>query len=119
MRQLSADCETMLLILMNSRNDVFGGLITEAWRPTLGRSYYGTGSCLVWTFYQGETVHVYPATGVNDYYILTCDKYFAMGSGGNFAIYIVSIRPNTSSLLFFIGILVFISILTSLGRGAP
>ena len=91
MIKLSPYQETMLLILLNSVGDVFGALITEPWKQKLGHSFYGEGTCCVWSFFQGEELQVYPGTGVNDYYILVQEQYFAMGSGGNFAIYLVRI----------------------------
>jgi hypothetical protein len=91
MIKLSKDCETMLLIVLTSANDVFGAVITDPWPQKMGKHYYGEGTCRVWTFYKGDQIHVYTATGANSYYILVSEDYFAMGSGGNFAIYLVLI----------------------------
>lgn len=91
MIKLSPDCQTMLLVLLNSVGDVFGALITEPWRKKLGNSFYGSGTNHVWTFLQGEDLQIYSGTGANEYYILVSERYFAMGSGGNFAIYLVSV----------------------------
>ena len=91
MLKLSPDDETMLLVLLNSVGDVFGAVITDPWTRKLTHHFYGTGTCSVWSFYQGEELQLYAGTGTNDYYILVCEQYFAMGSGGNFAIYLVSV----------------------------
>ncbi|CAM9533267.1 unnamed protein product [Ectocarpus fasciculatus] len=88
--KLSPDDETMLLVLLNSVGDVFGALVTEPWKKKMSNHFYGTGTCNVWSFHQGEELQLYPGTGVNEYYILVSEQYFAMGSGGNFAIYLDS-----------------------------
>lgn len=96
--KLSPDDETMLLVLLNSVGDVFGALVTEPWKKKMSNHFYGTGTCNVWSFHQGEELQLYPGTGVNEYYILVSEQYFAMGSGGNFAIYLVSYIYHTSLL---------------------
>lgn len=90
MLKLSPDDDTMLLVLLNSLGDVFGALITDKWKTKLAHSFYGSGTCNVWSFHQGDEVHMYCGTGTNEYYILVCEQYLALGSGGNFAIYLVS-----------------------------
>jgi hypothetical protein len=89
MLQLSAGYETMVMIFLNSSGDIFGGLVTSPWKNGLGHSFYGESTCNVWTFHQGEELHMYPGTGANEYYLLVSEQCFAMGSGGNFAIYLV------------------------------
>lgn len=89
MLKLSPNYETKILILLNSVGDVFGGVITEPWKNKLGHTFYGSGSCCVWSFYQGENLQLYPGTGANEYYILVSEQHLAMGSGGNFSIYLV------------------------------
>lgn len=89
MLKLSPEYTTKILVCLNSAGDVFGALITDAWKSKLGNHFYGTGTCNVWSFHQGDECQIYEGTGVNEYYILVSEQYFAMGSGGNFAIYLV------------------------------
>ena len=90
MMRMSADCDTMLLVISTDAGDVLGGLLTEKWPKKLSKQYYGEGTCKIWSFHQGTDVKIYSASGVNNYYLLVCETYFAMGSGGNFGIFLVS-----------------------------
>ncbi len=89
MVKLSSDCPTMLLVIQTSLGDVLGGIMTDPWNEKMNHSFYGDGTCSVFSFYKTDDPQLYKGTGDNNYYILMSEQHFAMGSGGNFAIFLV------------------------------
>ncbi|KAJ3160700.1 oxidation resistance protein 1 [Geranomyces michiganensis] len=83
-----ANGEPVLLAIKDSQGCVFGAFGSEAFRVQAG--YYGTGACFLWKC-NPETMEVtaYPATGKNDYLMLSEPHYIAMGGGeGHFGLWV-------------------------------
>lgn len=82
-------CKTMtptLFLIRDTANCVFGGFSRTPWSMQRDR-YYGTAGSMVFTFKNGM-IQAYNGTNNNNYYCLTSEDSFAMGGGGNFAIYL-------------------------------
>ncbi|KAI9352261.1 TLD-domain-containing protein [Zopfochytrium polystomum] len=88
--------QPVLLVVKDGRDGVFGAFASEAFKVQLG--YHGNGSCFLWKATADASssspsssplVRVYPATGANDYLILSEAQCVALGGGsGRFGLWI-------------------------------
>jgi hypothetical protein len=71
-----------IVLIKDDNQNVFGGFLSEEIRKS--DKFYGTGESFVFTFHNGERIHVYEGTCENEYYIYSDDEIFAMGCSDNF-----------------------------------
>lgn len=74
-----------LVVMRDNGGTQFGGFIVNRLGLS-GDKYYGNSETAVFSFLTG--FKFYRAATKNNYYLLSSDKLFAMGGGGNFAIYL-------------------------------
>lgn len=60
------DHEYTMLVIKDQRGHVFGAFCTEEWQHA--RGFRGNGESWVYTFHNGEDLHLSPATGMNEMY---------------------------------------------------
>jgi hypothetical protein len=112
---VSGSLQTILIIKDTSKK-IFGGFASEMWRKSSGsgtaselrqslksgiqsgtslligatrRSYYGTGSCFLYSFDKEGNLSHYPWSGKNDYFMLSEIDFLAFGGGnGKFSLYV-------------------------------
>lgn len=69
------------LICVKDDNDcIFGAFCSESFHPQ--GTYYGNGQTFLWKLQEdGKSVSVFPATGKNDYFVLSELHCIAFGGG--------------------------------------
>ena len=81
-KTMMANCAQgpLLLLIRTVKDAIFGGYLSDGLK--IQKGYYGNGTCFLFQRYPDhEPMRVFPATGKNEYYILTEENTFAMGGG--------------------------------------
>ncbi|KNC96158.1 uncharacterized protein SPPG_08546 [Spizellomyces punctatus DAOM BR117] len=79
--------DAALLAIRDGSGGIFGAFGSEALNVHAG--YYGTGACFLWKLLDGGDIKVFPATGHNDYLMLSEPHFIAFGGGeGHFGLWI-------------------------------
>lgn len=71
-----------ILLVKDDSGNVFGAYASETFEPTA--KFYGTGECFLFTFYNGNRIHIFNATGANEHYIYSDDKLVAFGCSDDY-----------------------------------
>lgn len=72
-----------VLVVKDTDGRIFGGFVSEGFKPSGGR-FYGTGECFLWKSDGGggeKRFKAFPCSGVNDYVILCEPGFLSMGGG--------------------------------------
>jgi len=76
-----------VVVLKNSKNEVFGAFISEPFNPS-NRGFFGTPECFLWKADKYE-FKKYSSTNLNQYFMLADPSYIAMGGGkGKFGLFL-------------------------------
>ncbi|ORY03107.1 TLD-domain-containing protein [Basidiobolus meristosporus CBS 931.73] len=79
-----------VLVIRDACGSVFGAFVTEHFKPS--PSYYGGGECFLWKLRPDPghpRVKVYKRTGENEYYMLSENRFIAVGGGnGTFGLWL-------------------------------
>lgn len=98
-----------LIVVQDTRKNIFGAYINEHLRPLDKKIYYGNGDCFLWKLEKGDVkdlnnkhqyiekkevslnLKVFPFTSVNDFVIYSNNQFISVGSGdGKFGLWIDS-----------------------------
>lgn len=91
-----------VLILKDSKNNIFGAYVNEHFHPTEGKRFYGNGESFLWKVKKlrgeedtndglGDNIRfqAFPYTGLNDYVIFCTQNFLSMGGGdGHYGLWI-------------------------------
>ena len=66
-----------ILLVKTTDNEIFGAYISEDLK--IHNKFYGTGECFLFTFFKTERIHVFPSTGINEYYIYSDEQMLCLG----------------------------------------
>lgn len=92
--EASSGLPCAIIILKDMKKSVFGGFASQPFNANPSQGYYGSGECFVFRMTkpppQKEGIErskpeVFRWRGGDDYFMITGDKYFAMGGGGAYA----------------------------------
>ena len=70
--------QNSILVIKDDSNNIFGAYITEDIHIKYNE-FYGTAETFIFTFFDTNRIHVFPATQQNDYYIYSDNKRLAFG----------------------------------------
>jgi hypothetical protein len=76
------DINNSILVIKDDEDNVFGGYASECFEPT--RNFSGTGECFLFTFYNGNKIHVFNSTGINRFYMYCDDKQVCFGCSDDY-----------------------------------
>ena len=85
------DINNSILVIKDDEGNVFGAYASESFAPIM--DFKGTGECFLFSFYKGKKIHVFNATGLNNYFMYCgndqinfgcSDDYFSLSLGENF-----------------------------------
>ena len=65
------DINNSIIVVKDDDNNIFGAYASERFEPN--KNFVGTGECFLFTFYQGNKIHVFNSTGINRFYMY-CDE---------------------------------------------
>lgn len=70
-----------ILVIKDKESNVFGALASDVFDPST--TFTGTVESFLFTFYKEETIHVYKATQINDYYMYCDVEQICFGRTGD------------------------------------
>ena len=76
------DINNSILVIKDDEDNVFGGYASECFEPT--RNFSGTGECFLFTFYNGNKIHVFNSTGINRFYMYCDDEQVCFGCSDDY-----------------------------------
>jgi len=81
-----------ILVVLDAEGHIFGGFVSEAWRPSrVGgavNGYFGNGETFLFTVHPTFARHNW--TRANSHFVLSAADCVAFGGGGRFALYLDS-----------------------------
>jgi hypothetical protein len=81
--QNSENIKNSILVIKDDNQNVFGVYVSEEFRNN-PHGFYGTGETFLFTYYKTERIHIFPTTGINDYYVYSDDKILCFGCSDNY-----------------------------------
>lgn len=74
----SEGIQNSILVVKDDSENIFGAYISDYLQIKYSQ-FYGTAETFIFTFFDTERIHCFPATRINDYYIFSDDKRIAFG----------------------------------------
>ena len=71
-----------ILLIKDDEKNIFGAYSSEVFTPT--SKFSGTGECFLFTFYKGNKIHVFGATGINDNYMYCDHEQICFGCSNDY-----------------------------------
>ena len=76
------DIKNSILVIKDDEGNVFGAYASECFEPN--RNFSGTGECFLFTFYNGNKIHVFNSTGNNRFYMYCDDEKICFGCSDDY-----------------------------------
>ena len=76
------DINNSILVIKDDNDNVFGAYASEAFEPT--KNFSGTGECFLFTYYNGNKIHVFNSTGINRFFMYCDDEQICFGCSDDY-----------------------------------
>ena len=76
------DINNSILVIKDDNDNVFGAYASEPFEPT--KNFSGTGECFLFTYYNGNKIHVFNSTGINRFFMYCDDEQICFGCSDDY-----------------------------------